>query len=303
MSRAVSIHIGVNQPPQGRYADTPLRDSESTAWRMAELAGQAGYHRMLVLRGPAATRYAVHEALASAAGLLERHDTLFVSFSGHGGQETDRDLDERHGSDESWCLYDGELLDDKLAGYWRLFDPGVRIVAVSESCFSGGVGRIDAGSGAYAAAARAPGVPRVMRGGSSSSRGPEPDPARISNPIASCIGEPPRDCCEIRASVLLLTASAEQQPAQDGLFARSLLDVWGAGAFRGSYCDLYQRVRERVMAEAPSQEPQIQMLGSPDPGFPLLTAFHVDGGGSRRLGVYRGRPGEPRSRDERGLRG
>ncbi len=302
MSRAVSIHIGVNQP-QGRYADTPLGHSESTAWRMAELAGQAGYHRMLVLRGPAATRYAVHEALAGAAGLLERGDTLFVSFSGHGGQEKDRDLDERHGSDESWCLYDGELLDDKLAGYWRLFDPGVRIVVVSESCYSGGVGRTDHGLAAYAAAPHAPDVPRVMRGGRSRSRGPEADLAGVANPVASCIAEPPADCCEIRASVLLLAASTEQQPAQDGLFTRCLLDVWQAGAFRGSYCDLYEKVKSRVMFDAPGQEPQILMLGSPDPGFPLLAAFHVGGDGSRRLGVYRGEAGDVHSRDAGGWRG
>jgi hypothetical protein len=199
-------------------------------------------------------------------------------------------------------LYDGELLDDKLAGYWRLFDPGVRIVVVSESCFGGGMRRTD-DPAVHAAAPHASDVPRVMRGGRSPSRSAEPDPVGDANPVASCIGEPPHDCDEIRASVLLLTASAEHQPAQDGLFTRCLLEVWQAGAFRGSYCQLYEEVKRRVMGIESDQEPQIQMLGSPDPGFPLLTAFHVDGGGSRRLGVYRGDARDSRSRDAGEWRG
>lgn len=289
MPRAVSIHIGVNEP---RDHHVLLRDSEAGAWGMAGLAGRAGYDSILVLRGPAATRAAVHEALADAAGTLADGDTLLVSFSGHGGQETDRDLDERHGADESWCLYDGSLLDDKLAGYWRLFDPGVRIVVVSESCYSGGMGRHDDDDLVYTRP-HAPDARKVMRGGRSRLRGP--DPAAVAEVVASCIGEPPRDCYEIRASVLMLTASAEQQPAREGLFTRCLLKVWNDGVFDGSYCDLYRQVRERVMGERYGQEPQILMLGVPDPAFPLQRAFHRTRGGGRPAGdtVYRTGPGHP----------
>lgn len=272
MPRAASIHIGVNAP---RDHDVLLRHSEAGAWGMAGLASRAGYDSILVLRGPAATRAAVHQALAGAAGTMSRGDTLLVSFSGHGGQEIDRDADERHGSDESWCLYDGSLLDDKLAGYWRLFDPGIRIVVVSESCYSGGMGR------PYYGLADAEAAPKVMRG-SRGMRSPASDAHRVTaaaaEAVGSCIAEPPRDCDEIRASVLMLTASAEQQPAKDGLFTRRLLDVWADGTFEGSYCDLYRAVRARVMADPPSQEPQILMLGAPDPAFPLAPAFRPERG-------------------------
>jgi Caspase domain len=202
MPRAVSIHIGVNEP---RDHHVLLRHCENGAWGMAGLASRAGYDSILMLRGPAATRAAVHGALAGAAGTLARGDTLLVSFSGHGGQETDRDLDERHGSDESWCLYDGNLLDDKLAGYWRLFDPGIRIVVVSESCYSGGMDRPY--DEALAALAAAQATPKVMRGGGAM-RSPASGPvaAAAAGTVASCIAEPPRDAYEIRASVLMLTA-------------------------------------------------------------------------------------------------
>jgi hypothetical protein len=281
MSRAVSIHIGVNHP---RDHDVLLRESEASAWRMAELANQVGYDRILLLRGCAATRQAVHEALAGAAGTLQRGDTLLVSFSGHGTQEPDRDEDEGARdvvrSDEGWCLHDAVLLDDQLLGYWRLFEPGVRIVVVSESCFSGGMGRT--GDSTYR-----PAPPRagpVMRGGGFRTRSAQPDVV----PGTSCIGEPPRDACEIRASVLMLTASTEAQPATDGLFTRCLLDVWAGGTFDGSYCALYLEVQDRVRTANPAQEPQILMLGCADPQFPVEAAFRVGDRGARaRDVVYR----------------
>lgn len=280
MPRAVSIHIGVNQPrrPDG-YA--LLKHSESTAGRMAELAGQAGYQSTLVLRGEAATGQAVHHALAGASQALVRGDTLFVSFSGHGAQVPDMDGDERERLDEAWCLYDGHLLDDKLAGYWRLFERGVRIVVVVESCYSAG-------------SCRGADLPRVrwmpypaadvdaaaeatlrLRNGRSSLRGVEPEPVPGVEAAAPCITEPPRDAYQIRASVLMLAASREDRTAADGLFTRCLLQVWNEG-FTGSYCELYWRVQQRVMAERPSQEPQILMLGAPDLGFPHAPAFRVE---------------------------
>lgn len=275
MPRAVSIHIGVNQPSE-RSPGRRLGQSETTAWRMAGLAGQAGYHSIQVLRGPAATRHAVNGALAGAAGILEHGDTLLVSFSGHGDHTRSHNFDERTGCDQSWCLHDGHLLDDQLAGYWRLFQPGVRIVVVSESCYSGGMGRTGdeppawAGNGG-AAWAPAPDAGRRMRGW----RGPDPVDAAVAEALASCIADPPRDRYEIQASVLMLTASAEDQKAEDGLFTRHLLDVWSDGAFTGSYCSLYQEVRSRVIRDRRSQEPQILILGAAVPEFGREPAFHV----------------------------
>jgi hypothetical protein len=95
---------------------------------------------------------------------------------------------------------------------------------VSESCYSGGMGRTDHGVAPDAAQAAARRV--VMRGADLVARA-------VAEVVASCIGEPPRDSDEIRASVLMLTASAEQQTAKDGVFTRCLLAVWQNGAFEG----------------------------------------------------------------------
>jgi hypothetical protein len=260
MSRAVSIHIGVNRPPTHRV-HAPLRDSEVNARRMAEIARRGGYDSQLVLQGRTATYQAVHDALSDAARSLGAGDILFLSFSGHGIQQPDENLDERCAPDEAWCLHDGILLDDELPGFWTRFDAGVRILVVVECCFSGGFG--DTGL-LHPGAAGEPDDFDALEPGWE---------AAVADAVRSCIASPPYHRFGIRASVLMLTASREQQTAQDGLFSRFLLAEWAGGDFAGSYCDLYERVRQRVLCEAGSQEPQILMLGAPDPEFPLLPAF------------------------------
>jgi hypothetical protein len=263
--RAVSIHIGVNEPRE--CLELPvLRCSEASAFRMAELADQAGYDALLVLRGSEATQQAVDDALADAARTLERGDTLFVSFSGHGTLVRDRDFEERDGWDEAWCLYDGTLLDDKLAGFWRLFAVGVRIVVVAESCFGGGSVRGEELCVLPPDPARA----GVMRSGPVFRGGAEQD-------AAPCIANAPRNADGIQASILLLAACNENLKAGDGLYTQMLLEVWNGGHFAGSYCKLHAEVSRRVTSARPCQVPQILMLGAPDLALPLEAAFHRQG--------------------------
>ncbi|HEX8394935.1 MAG TPA: caspase family protein [Longimicrobium sp.] len=276
----MSIHIGVNRP-HGPEGGRPLQYSEATAWRMAELATRAGYDSLQVLRGAAATRAAVHQALTGAAGALGAGDTLLLTFSGHGVRVRDEDADERDGLDEAWCLADTVMMDDTLAGYWSLFERGVRIVVVSESCYGGGMGRTGMDLELPAGGRAGAGIAPVRWRGQALSVD-----ALAGNP---CIAEPPRHHDGIRASVLLLCAAGETEPARDGVFTRFLLDLWDDGAFRGSYCDLYRLLRQRVTCESP-QQMQIAMMGAPDPGFSMAPAFHVD-----RTGQTGGRGGALRA--------
>lgn len=272
MPRAVSIHIGVNYS-RDRYPGQPLRHSEDAAWRMAQLANRAGYLSLRILRGAEATRGAVVEALEEAARTLEAGDILFLSYSGHGSREPDPNRDEGDPCDEAWCLHDGILPDDGLVELWRKFRAGVRILVVAECCFGGG-GFRDA-DGSPVAARRS-----VWRG--------EPVMPYVTSLPSTCIAEAPLDAYGISASILAIAAARDDQTARDGVFMDELMRVWDDGAFTGSFCDLFDEVRQRVMARA-SHEPQIMMLGASDTAFPLEPAFHLHRPVMRgRLrGVYR----------------
>jgi len=265
MDRALSLHIGVNQPRLPSFGER-LTHSEANAWRMAGLAHQAGYRSLRVLLGREATQQAVHEVLAGAASTLRDGDTLFVSFSGHGIQMREvgpSRPDEREGLDEAWCLSDSEFLDDKLVGYWRLFDPGVRILMVTESCYGGGMDRW--GNKGPVAGRRRPAVidrPVVYRG---------EEPAAP----ALYIRKAPADNLGIRASLLMLSACREDQLAHDGLFSCTLFEVWNEGRFDGTFYDLYQEVRDHPVVDPSGQEPRIAMVGAADPEFPRQPAFRL----------------------------
>ncbi|HSU17504.1 caspase family protein [Longimicrobium sp.] len=269
MARGTSIHIGVNHPAS--TSECPLSLSEENAWKMAELAHQAGYGAIHVLRGADATRNAVGGLLSAAARALEPGHTLFVSFSGHGSHVPDADGDERDGWDETWCLHDADLIDDELAAIWRVAAPGTRVLVVSESCFGGGMGRYGDVMARYPNLSPALDRP-VYRSAEPVLRGVK----QFAQPVASCISRAPSHDDGIRASVLMMTGAAEGQRAREGLYTRHLLELWKGGAFRDSFCALHGRLCECVRYENPQQEPQIMMLGTPDPDFPLEMAFHLD---------------------------
>lgn len=265
MPRAASIHIGVNRP--GDPVCQTLTHSEKHTWRMAELAHQAGYASLQMLLGEAATRQAVIDALGHAADALGEGDSLLVSFSGHGCHLPGVNVAERCRRDQGLHLRDGVLVDDELVECWRRFKPGVKIVAVVESCHSAGMAREDEWDDIF--------FPRVSSGptygGGVVYRG---GISRGNGAPAPCISSAPADTYDIAASVLLLAASSEHQTAQDGLYSAYLLKAWNGGRFTGSYCSLHRQVCEGVMSRNANQHPQIMVLGNGSPALAEETAFH-----------------------------
>ena len=91
-----------------------------------------------------ATRANVLAAMRAAAKTLQAGDLLFLTYSGHGGQVPDVTGEEDDKQDETWCLYDGQLIDDELYLELSRFAAGVRILVLSDSCHSGTVTRATA---------------------------------------------------------------------------------------------------------------------------------------------------------------
>lgn len=142
MAFGMSIHIGLNNLDVEAYGEqTVLAGCINDADAMQRLAAGKGFQtRRLV--DEEATADQVIAAISDAAGTLRSGDMFFITYSGHGSQVSDANDDEEDGQDETWCLWDRMLLDDELNQLWTQFQPGVRILMLSDSCHSGTVAKL-----------------------------------------------------------------------------------------------------------------------------------------------------------------
>lgn len=142
--RGVSLHIGLNAVNPVTYGgwDGVLYGCENDAAVYEELARQNGFSDINVLLTQKASSKNVLAVLQQAARSLKAGDCLFISYSGHGGTVADENTDEDDLQDETWCLYDRQLIDDELFEAFAEFKAGVRILVVSDSCHSGTVTRM-----------------------------------------------------------------------------------------------------------------------------------------------------------------
>ena len=143
MAQGLSLHIGVNQLDTGHYGLNvpPLNACHNDAHEMEKFAHFLKYDVHGVLLDDQATRTAVQDAINAIAGQLDADDAFLLTFSGHGSQVPEKtglgQADEDDGLEETWCLFDGMLLDDELRLLFSKFAPGARIYVVSDSCHAG----------------------------------------------------------------------------------------------------------------------------------------------------------------------
>jgi hypothetical protein len=281
MARGLSLHIGLNRVDAQRYAgwDGVLTACEADARDMAALAKAQGFAGSL-LTTEHARRDAVQAAITDAARALAAGDIFLLTYSGHGGQIPDLDDDEPDGMDETWCLYDGQLLDDELNALWNCFAAGVRVLVVSDSCHSGTVVRVVSsvrGSDAIAASGLLAehGIEKpvyrfmpkevalrtfrenraLYEGWAAKARGVRLEP---------------------KATVRLLSGCQDNQLSMDGtfngLFTGTLLRVWKHGAFLGDYAAFHRSIVRLMPA---TQTPNHFLVGPPNPAFDVEKPFTV----------------------------
>jgi len=146
-AKGISVHIGVINVDTVHYQgwDGELISCEDDALDMQEIALGLGFKTTL-LRTQEATRENVIRAIEQASRQLEKGDLFLLTYSGHGGQipiQSDGppanayDVDLADRLDETWCLYDAQLLDDELNHLYRQFPTGVRILLIQDCCHSG----------------------------------------------------------------------------------------------------------------------------------------------------------------------
>ena len=289
-AQAHSLHIGLNEVSAAAYAGWtgPLAACEFDAHDMAAIARLQGMKSTLLLTKKG-TRANVLSAIRRSAKALAPGDLFFLSYSGHGGQVPDVSGEEADKLDETWCLFDGQLIDDELYFELSRFKAGVRILVLSDSCHSGSVVRA-----ARPAAGTPEQRPKIMppavgmrvytahkafydklqqevakaAGGTVS----DPDTALAQVAVSGRLTAIVR---QFQPSVVLISGCQDNQFSMDGnhngAFTEQVLQVWNNGGFKGNHAVFHAKVRAGL---PPTQSPNLFTLG-PAAAFLKQTPFTI----------------------------
>jgi metacaspase-1 len=141
--QSYALHIGLNGVDPKSYDgwNGELFACEADAAVYKSFAEKAGFKSITTLLTKDATSVHVLKHLHDAAKKLKSGDLMLLTYSGHGGSIIDGNGDEKDGFDETWCLYDRQLIDDEIFDAFSKFEEGVRILVFSDSCHSGTISR------------------------------------------------------------------------------------------------------------------------------------------------------------------
>lgn len=278
--RGLSLHIGLNSVSPAHYGgwSGDLSACEYDALDLCALAQSKGIKPTLLLTRNG-TRAKVLAGLRSAAKALKSGDFFLLTFSGHGGQVTDINDDEADGMDETWCLYDSQLIDDELYYELSRFAAGVRILVLSDSCHSGTVTRAALPSSTGTSVGPRPRLmpPAVAR---RVYRDHQAFYDKLQNDVAKAAGNVKVDpdamlatlspgsnritavVQQFKPAVVLISGCMDNQTSMDGeqngAFTERLLAVWKNGAFKGNYRRFHKTI---VAGMEPTQTPNLFVLG------------------------------------------
>jgi len=187
------------------------------------------------------------------------------------GEESDK-------LDETWCLYDGQLIDDELYLELGKFATGVRILVLSDSCHSGTVVR----AGPPAIGIVAPELRSKMMPPSVGMRTYEAHKAfydKLQMDVANAEAGEKVDPDEVlaglavstrltkiakrfKARAILISGCQDNQSSYDGqhngAFTGRLLTVWNRGNFDGNYATFHAHIKSGMPA---IQTPNLFTMG------------------------------------------
>jgi len=278
MAKGIALTIGLNSVDPKHYGgwSGDLNACEADAADMSEIAMSNNFSVKQLLT-TSATRSNVTKEFSNASETLQVGDIFMLFYSGHGGQVPDMNNDEDDYQDETWCLYDGELIDDELFYLLGKFAEGVRILVFSDSCHSGTV--IKAAYYHGTAFARSAGTsPQEVK-----YKFMPPDVAlrtyRQNRGFYDKILIDPKlkDApAQVKASVLLISGCQDNQFSSDGtfnsLFTAKLLQVWNNGNFKGSYKYFHKSIKKQM---PPDQTPNYFWVGKQNTKFEAEVPFTI----------------------------
>jgi len=246
--RARSLHVGLNHVDPKAYNgfDEALTNPVNDANAMRDLAESLVYDTTVVTNEQA-TSVRVLAEISRAARELGSGDIFLLTYSGHGGQVDDANNDEPDREDETWALWDRQVVDDELYALWAQFEPRVRIVVLSDSCHSGTVAKLDM-------------TRKIQRYRSRAKGTGEPKSKKLP-----------------QASVILISGCQDPQNSYEGdyhsRFTGTLLKVWANGDFHGDYKAFHREIRKRMPS---NQSPNYFTTGMPYPEFEAQRPFTIE---------------------------
>lgn len=270
-ARGISLHIGLNHVDPQHYGgwDGELVACEYDARDLRAIAESRKF-TPTVLLSREATAAAVTQAISAAAAQLAPGDLFLLTYSGHGGQVPDTNGDEKDKGrmDETWVLWDRQLIDDELFALWRKFKAGVRIFVLSDSCHSGTVTRE-----MPAFPATGP-MPRVRLLPPRQAALVYKAHSRLYRGLQDSL--PKSETANLRASVILISGCQDNQTSLDGdrngLFTENLKKVWKKGKFTGTYRKFRDLIAQKMPA---SQTPNYFVVGKANPDFEAAVPFQI----------------------------
>ncbi len=284
MSKGYSLHIGLNKVDKVHYAGVPeLNAAVSDAEYWKQFALQSGY-TAAHLHDEGATDEAVLAALKDYAGKMLPGDILLLTYAGHGSQipnEKAAGLDNER-NDQTWCLYNRELLDDELFEAFRQFREGTRILIVSDSCHSGTIARALPDShnlsDLLAAGLEKAAAKRGLRSRKIPLAAEQEIMARFGDSVYTPVQNKFKrqaQVANVKASVKLMAACQDDQTTFDGekngVFTESFIELFKkASARKKNAPELIDAIRERYYYPRANFFEYGAIIPSFDTAFPFL---------------------------------
>ena len=281
MPNGIALTIGINSVDPAHYGGWTgdLNACEADAEDMTAIAAERKF-RVTTLKTSSATRQQVQKEITAAAKALKSGDMFLLTYSGHGGQLPDLNSDEPDATDETWCLYDGELVDDELYALLGKCAKAVRILVFSDSCHSGTVVKFAYYHGTTMTregennsnGVRYRNMPRDVAMRTYRANREFYDPILRDEKLKKAAGN-------VKASVLLISGCQDNQLSLDGdfngLFTANMLRVWKDGAFntgraKRSYKDFHKAIVNRM---PPTQTPNYFFIGAENKAFEAQAPF------------------------------
>ena len=246
MSSGYSLHIGVKHVSPLHYKGWHgfCFPCENDAIAMSKIAQHQRFDSINILLSKNATKKNVRHHILKMSQKAQAGDIVFLSFSGHGGQIMDKNGDETDNKDETWCLFDGEIIDDQIHLLLNQFRAGVRIIIVTDCCHSG----------------------TSIKDGNS----------LFSPPFLPLKKEVQKGNSTIKAAVQLIASCQDKELSKSGdpysLFTECLLKVWEEGHFQGDYVLFFQKIKQTMPF---SQVPNHLKIGTTPSAFLREKPFSI----------------------------